>query len=157
MEHRIGGIEKDIETGDISYEPENHQLMTNVRKQKIDGISRDIPLQDVSTGQEGGRLVVLGWGSTYGVIHQAVKRSRLLGKDVSHVHLRHIWPMPRNLASLLGSFDKVLIPEMNNGQLVNVIRSEFLIDAKSVSKVSGQPFKISELEAAISDCLEVAK
>lgn len=157
LEHRIGGIEKDIETGDISYEPENHQLMTNVRKQKIDGISRDIPLQDVSTGQEGGRLVVLGWGSTYGVIHQAVKRSRLLGKDVSHVHLRHIWPMPRNLASLLGSFDKVLIPEMNNGQLVNVIRSEFLIDAKSVSKVSGQPFKISELEAAISDCLEVAK
>ncbi|MFT7684738.1 MAG: 2-oxoglutarate ferredoxin oxidoreductase subunit alpha [Candidatus Azotimanducaceae bacterium] len=157
LEHRIGGIEKDLHTGDISYDPDNHQLMTNVRKQKIDGISKDIPLQDVSLGEEGGKLVVLGWGSTYGVIHQAVKRSIALGKKVSHVHLRHIWPMPQNLASLLESFDEILIPEMNTGQLVNVIRSEFLINAKSLAKVTGQPFKISEIEGAISDCLEVEK
>jgi len=157
LEHRIGGIEKDAETGDISYEPANHQLMTNIRKQKIDGISRDIPLQKISLGENSGKLVVLGWGSTFGAIHQAVKRARQEGLEVSHIHIRHIWPMPENLNALLAGFERVLMPEMNTGQLVKVIRSTFLIDALSLSKVSGQPFKIQEISDAIHACLEEVK
>ncbi|MBL4679393.1 MAG: 2-oxoacid:acceptor oxidoreductase subunit alpha [Pseudomonadales bacterium] len=157
LEHRIGGIEKDANTGDISYEPANHQLMTNIRKQKIDGISRDIPSQEISLGESRGKLVVLGWGSTFGAIHQAVKRARQEGLEVSHIHIRHIWPMPENLNTLLAGFERVLMPEMNTGQLVKVIRSTFLIDALSLSKVSGQPFKIQEISDAIYSCLEEVK
>ena len=154
MEHRIGGIEKDFETGDISYAPENHQKMTDVRKAKVDGIANDIPLQDVVLGEETGDLAVVGWGSTYGAIHQGVKRARLEGKKVSHIHIRHMWPLPRNLKELLSGYKRVLIPEMNTGQLVNVIRSEYLIDAQSMTKISGQPFKIKEIEAEIAAQLE---
>jgi len=157
LEHRIGGIEKDANTGDISYEPANHQLMTNIRKQKIDGISRDIPSQEISLGESRGKLVVLGWGSTFGAIHQAVKRARQEGLEVSHIHIRHIWPMPENLNTLVAGFERVLMPEMNTGQLVKVIRSTFLIDALSLSKVSGQPFKIQEISDAIYSCLEEVK
>lgn len=153
LEHRVGGIEKSAETGDISYEPENHQKMTDIRKAKIDGIAKDIPAQDVVLGNDKGKLAVVGWGSTYGAIHQGVKRCRAEGFDVSHIHVRHLWPMPANLGDLLNSFDKVLIPEMNTGQLVEVIRSRYLIDAQRLNKVSGQPFKIREIEQAIKSQL----
>lgn len=154
LEHRIGGIEKDYVTGDISYEPENHQKMTDVRHAKINGIAKDIPLQDVVLGNDTGDLAVVGWGSTYGAIHQGVKRARSEGKDVSHIHIRHMWPLPSNLKELLSGYKRVLIPEMNTGQLVNIIRAEYLIDAQSMTKISGQPYKIKEIEAEIASQLE---
>ncbi|MBN08597.1 MAG: 2-oxoglutarate ferredoxin oxidoreductase subunit alpha [Rhodospirillaceae bacterium] len=153
-EHRIGGIEKSYSTGNISYEPENHQKMTDVRKKKIDDIAEDIPEQKVELGKDSGDLAVLGWGSTYGPINRAVQRVRADGLKVSHIHLRHIWPLPKNLVALLNNFNKVLIPEMNTGQLITVIRSEYLIPAQGLNKVSGQPFKVSEVDAAIRGHLE---
>ena len=154
LEHRIGGIEKSFETGDISYDPENHQKMTDVRKAKIDGIVNHIPEQEVSLGDGTGKLAVVGWGSTYGAIHQAVKRCRAEELDVSHIHVRYMWPIPSNFEDLLRGFDQVLVPEMNMGQFVEVIRSKFLIDAQRLNKVSGQPFKIREVEEAIKALLE---
>ena len=149
LEHRIGGIEKSYDTGDISYDPDNHQKMTDTRKAKIDNIADDIPLQGVHLGNNSGKLVVVGWGSTFGSIHQAVKRSLKEGLDVAHIHIRHMWPLPSNLNELLSAYDSILIPEMNTGQLVKIVRSEYLLDAKALNKVSGQPFKISEIEKAI--------
>ncbi len=151
--HRIGGIEKQVDTGHLDYSPANHQAMTDLRKAKIDGIADHIPEQAVELGEAGGKLAIVGWGSTYGPIHQAVLRMRRKGYDVSHIHIRHIWPMPRNLGELLHSFDKVIIPEMNTGQLKTVIRDLFLVDAKPLNKVSGQPFRIAEIEAAIEGAL----
>jgi 2-oxoglutarate ferredoxin oxidoreductase subunit alpha len=154
LEHRIGGIEKDYDSGNISYESENHQRMTDVRAQKIRGIAEDIPEQAVSAGAETGRLAVVGWGSTFGAIQQAVRRSRAAGLDVSHIHIRHIWPLPRNLADLLNGFDNILVPEMNNGQLVTLLRSEYLVPAEGFNQVNGLPFKVSDLERAIVARLE---
>jgi 2-oxoglutarate ferredoxin oxidoreductase subunit alpha len=149
--HRIGGIEKEIDTGHINYEASNHQAMTDIRKAKIDGIT--VPDQVVELGAEGGKLAVVGWGSTFGPIHQAVRRKRAEGADVSHIHIRHIWPLPANLGALLKSYDKVIVPEMNTGQLKTVLRDQYLVDAKPVNKVSGQPFTIAEIEAAIEEAL----
>ena len=150
--HRIGGIEKEVDTGHINYAPENHQAMTDIRKAKIDGIK--VPDQIVEIGAEGGKLAVVGWGSTFGPIHQAVRRKRAEGLDVSHVHIRHIWPLPANLGELLKSYDKVIVPEMNTGQLKTVLRDQYLVDARPVNKVSGQPFTIAEIEAAIEEALK---
>jgi len=152
--HRIGGIEKSFSSGHISYDPENHQKMTEVRAAKIDGIARDIPLQVVEDGTEGGRLAVVGWGSTYGPISRAVANQRAEGQDVSHIHLRHIWPLPLNLGELLRKFDQILVPEMNNGQLVTLLRAEYLVPAEGLNQISGKPFKISTIEAAIREKLE---
>ena len=146
--HRIGGIEKAVGTGHIDYSPGNHQAMTDARKAKIDGIA--VPDQDVALGADSGRLAVVGWGSTYGPIHQAVRRARARGLDVSHVHVRHIWPLPANLGDLLRGFDKILVPEMNTGQFKTVLRDQYLVDAQPLTKTSGQPFQIAELEAAIA-------
>ena len=154
LEHRIGGIERDYDSGNISYDPANHQRMTDTRAAKIDGIADDISEQAVELGEARGKLAVVGWGSTYGPINRAVGNMRKAGLDVSHIHLRHIWPMPRNLGDLLAGFDKVLIPEMNNGQLVTVLRAEYLVPAEGLNKVNGQPFKIAEIEAAIRERLE---
>lgn len=154
LEHRIGGIEKDYDTGHISYDPDNHQRMTDVRIGKIKGIADDIPLQGVEDGEESGRLAVVGWGSTYGPISRAVSNLRGQGLEVSHIHLRHIWPLPKNLGDLLSSYDQILVPEMNTGQLVTVLRSEYLLPVESLSKVTGQPFKISEIQSAIRSRLE---
>lgn len=152
--HRIGGIEKEIDTGHLNYQPANHQAMTDIRKAKIDGIANDIPDQIVELGAQGGRLAVVGWGSSFGPIHQAVRRKRAEGADVSHIHIRHIWPLPKNLGELLKSFDRVIVPEMNTGQLKTVLRDQYLIDAKPINKVSGQPFQIAEIEAAIEEHLQ---
>ena len=149
--HRIGGIEKQQGTGNIDYGPANHQAMTNIRKAKVDGIR--IPDQAIELGEPGGKLVVVGWGSTFGPIHQAVKRARRRGLDVSHIHLRHIWPMPANLGALLKGYEKILVPEMNTGQLKTVLRDQYLVDARPLNKVSGQPFRIAEIEAAIEGIL----
>jgi 2-oxoglutarate ferredoxin oxidoreductase subunit alpha len=154
LEHRIGGIEKDYITGHISYDAENHQKMTDTRAAKIDGIANDIPLQSVALGDDHGPMVVVGWGSTYGPIHQAVRQLRAEGKAVSQIHIRYLKPFPRNLGDLLRRFDRVLVPEMNNGQLVTVLRAEYLVPAEKLAKVTGKPFKISELAAAIRARLE---
>ncbi len=154
LEHRIGGLEKD-DTGNISYNPANHQRMTEIRAAKIAGIANHIPLQTVVVGEETGRLAVVGWGSTYGPINRAVSRLRADGLYVSHIHLRYIWPLPRNLGDLLAGFSQVLVPEMNNGQLLTLLRSQYLVAAEGLNKVSGQPFKISEIEAAVREQLEV--
>lgn len=146
--HRIGGIEKKQGTGNIDYSPANHQEMTDTRKAKVDHIR--VPDQQVAIGETSGTLVVVGWGSTFGPIHQAVRRARRKGLDVAHVHLRHIWPMPGNLAALLRGFRHILVPEMNTGQLKTVLRDQFLVDARPLNKVSGQPFRIAEIEAAIA-------
>jgi len=152
--HRIGGIEKDYDTGNISYDPDNHHKMTKVRAQKIRNIANDIPLQTVAAGNQSGRLAVVGWGSTFGAIEQAVRHCRNQGLDVSHIHIRHIWPLPRNLGELLAGFDKLLVPEMNNGQLVTLLRAEYCLPAESLTQISGQPFKVADLEAQIRARLE---
>ena len=157
LEHRIGGIEKSFDTGDISYDSDNHQKMTDLRSEKIDGIAKYIPEQEVAIGNNSGKLAVVGWGSTYGAVFQAVKRSRDAGLDVSQIHVRYLWPLPSNLEQLLSSFDSLLVPEMNTGQFASLIRSSFLIDAQKLNKVSGQPFKISELEEAIKAQMESVK
>jgi len=153
LEHRIGGIEKAPGTGNIDYSPEAHAEMTRVRAAKVAAVVGTIPDQDVCIGEESGELAVVGWGSTFGPIHQAVRRARLRGLNVSHIHIRHIVPMPQNMSVLLKGFRHILVPEMNSGQLKTILRDLFLVDAQSVSKVSGQPFRISELEAAIEDLL----
>ena len=151
--HRIGGIEKQVDTGHINYEAANHQTMTDIRQAKVAGIADHIPEQGVELGETSGKLAVVGWGSTYGPIHQAVRRARAKGQDVHHIHLRHIWPMPRNLGALLKGYERVLVPEMNTGQLKTVLRDQYLVDAKPLNKVSGQPFRIAEIEAAIESQL----
>jgi len=147
--HRIGGIEKAVDTGDLDYSPAAHQSQTDARKAKIDGVASAIPAQDVELGEPGGKLAIVGWGSTYGPIHQAVRRARARGLDVSHIHIRHIWPLPANLGDLLRGYDRILVPEMNTGQLKTVLRDQYLVDARPLNKVSGQPFTIAEIEAAI--------
>jgi 2-oxoglutarate ferredoxin oxidoreductase subunit alpha len=151
--HRIGGIEKNAATGHIDYAPANHQKMTDLRAAKVQGVAESVPEQEVALGEPGGRLAVIGWGSTYGPIHQAVRRARNRGLDVSHIHIRHIWPLPRNLGELIKTYDRIIVPEMNNGQLKTLLRDQFLVDAKPVNKVSGQPFKIAEIEAAIEEAI----
>jgi 2-oxoglutarate/2-oxoacid ferredoxin oxidoreductase subunit alpha len=151
--HRIGGIEKDYNSGNISYDPTNHQKMTDTRAAKIGNIAGDIPEQDVAVGDTKGKLAVVGWGSTFGPINRAVSNMREQGYDVSHIHIRHIWPLPRNLGTLLASYEKVLVAEMNNGQMLTLLKSQYLVDAKSLLKVSGQPLKIEEVSSAIRSLL----
>ena len=151
--HRIGGIERDYDSGNISYDPDNHQRMTRVRAAKIDGVADDIPDQVVDQGPSSGRLAVVGWGSTYGPISRAVEDINAAGGAVAHIHLRHIWPLPRNLGDLLAGYDRVLVPEMNHGQLVTLLRAEYLVPAEGLSKVTGRPFKIGELHEALERAL----
>jgi 2-oxoglutarate/2-oxoacid ferredoxin oxidoreductase subunit alpha len=153
LTHRIGGIEKNVGTGHIDYAPANHQAMTDMRANKVAGVANSIPEQDVCLGGRGGKLAVVGWGSTFGPIHQAVRRARARGADVSHIHVRHIWPLPRNLGDLLRSYERIIVPEMNYGQFKTLLRDQYLVDARPVTKVSGQPFKIAEIEAAIEEAL----
>jgi len=138
--HRTGGLEKDFDTGHISYDPDNHQRMTDFRQAKVDAVAEFIPDQVIEHGDDSGDLIVVGWGSTYGPIYQA---ARMTG--TSFVHLRHISPLPKNLAELLGRFDKILVPEMNNGQLTTLLRDRLGISPIAFNKVAGQPFQIAEL------------
>jgi 2-oxoglutarate ferredoxin oxidoreductase subunit alpha len=148
LRHRIGGLEKEHETGNISYEPSNHALMTRLRAEKVAKVADDIPPLEVDH-EDGAEVLVLGWGSSYGAIRAAVRRVRLKGKKVDSAHLFHVHPWPHNLGEVLRSYRKVIVPEMNMGQLVRLIRAEFLVDADSVTKVEGLPFFADELEAEI--------
>ena len=152
--HRIGGLEKDYDSGHISYSPDNHERMTRVRAAKIQGIANDIPEQSIEVGDDHGKLLVLGWDSTYGAVRDAVERCRTHGLDVSHAHLRYMNPFPRNLGDLLARFERVLVPELNMGQLVRLVRSQYLVPAESLPKVQGKPFRIEELEDKIRRMLE---
>jgi 2-oxoglutarate ferredoxin oxidoreductase subunit alpha len=152
LEHRIGGIEKEDGTGNISYDPVNHERMTRLRAAKIAGIAKDIPGVDVDH-EQGAELLVLGWGSTWGTIGAAIRRVRARGRKVAQGHLTHLNPFPADLGEVLQRYDKVLIPEMNLGQLSRLIRAEYLVDAKSFTKIQGLPFRASELEAAILECM----
>jgi 2-oxoglutarate ferredoxin oxidoreductase subunit alpha len=154
LEHRIGGLEKHWNTGHISYDPHNHHLMTNVRHNKISGIARDIAPAKVDQGEDHGDLLIVGWGSTYGSISQAVRELRLKGHAVSHLHLRNIWPLPEGLSKLLDSFNSVLVPELNNGQLVKLLRAEYLVAAESLTRVTGRPFQIASLVHAVEERLQ---
>jgi len=154
LEHRIGGLEKDYDSGDVSYDPENHQRMMDTRAAKVAGIANHIPLQTVNVGPERGRLALVGWGSTFGAINQAIRRAHDEDIEVSHIHLRHLWPFPRNLGELLGGFEQVIVPEMNMGQLVKILRSEYLIPAEPLTKVTGKPFKVSEILETIRSKME---
>jgi 2-oxoglutarate ferredoxin oxidoreductase subunit alpha len=149
LEHRLGGLERDYDTGDISYDAENHARMTEARAAKIAGIADDIPLQKPELGPESATLAVVGWGSTYGPIYQAVTKAREEGYHVAHIHLRYLSPFPRNLGELLKSYDRILVPEMNHGQLVSVLRDRYLIQGEAFTKVKGQPFKIADIYEAI--------
>ena len=149
--HRIGGLEKDIETGDISYDADNHQAMSALRARKVDLIADFIPEQTVEQGPEKGPLVIVGWGSTYGAIWRAVTVAREEGYDVAQIHLRHLNPLPKNLGSLLAGYDRILLPEMNMGQCATLLRDKLEVDVIPLTKVSGQPFKITEITDAIAE------
>ena len=153
LEHRIGGIEKQDITGNVSYDPENHMHMVQTRAEKVALIANDIPELEIFGASEG-RLLVVGWGSTHGSITSAVEEMQNQGKSVSSVHLRHLNPFPRNLGDILGRFDRVLVPELNMGQLCMLLRARFLVPAISFPKVKGKPFKISELTARMDEVLE---
>ncbi|MEO5564836.1 MAG: 2-oxoglutarate ferredoxin oxidoreductase subunit alpha, partial [Chitinophagaceae bacterium] len=153
LEHRIGGLEKQNITGNISYEPENHQLMVKIRQEKVDKIAEFIPEQKMDNGPVTGKLLVLGWGSTYGAIKSAVTELRAQGNEVSHAHLRYVRPFPKNLGEIIKGFDKVLIPEINNGQLIKIIRDVYFVDAKGYNKIMGVPITKTELVEEIKKYL----
>ncbi|MFP6628873.1 MAG: 2-oxoacid:acceptor oxidoreductase subunit alpha [Myxococcota bacterium] len=153
LEHRIGGLTKAPVTGDVVYDPISHAEMVQLRQRKIEGITRDIPPTEVN-GPNRGELLVLGWGSTHGVITAAIKGARERGLDVSHAHLRHLNPLPSDLGELLGRFNHILLPELNLGQLSMLLRAKYLIDIEPFTKVAGQPFKVSEVQGRIEQILE---
>lgn len=153
LEHRIGGLEKQNITGNVSYDPENHQLMVRIRQEKVDKIADHIPPQQIELGPEKGKVLVLGWGSTYGAIKSAVLELLAEGHEVAHAHIRYLRPFPKNLVEILHSFDKVLIPEINNGQLIKIIREQFLIDAVGYNKIMGVPITKGELVTKIREML----
>lgn len=152
LEHRVGGLEKEDRTGNVSYDPENHQKMVNYRAEKIERIVQDVP-DAVVEGDAEGELLIVGWGSTYGAIKSAVERARSKGKPVSQLHLRYLNPFPKNLGEILYNFKKVLVPELNKGQLAFILRSKYLVPTVSYSKVQGLPFKAVELENKIDELL----
>jgi len=155
LEHRIGGLEKQDITGNVSYDADNHEHMVKTRQAKVDRIADCIPLQKIEQGTEEGDVLVLGWGSTYGVITTVVQKLIEEGHSVSHVHLRYIRPFPSNLGEILKRYKKVVVPEINNGQLVKIIRSEFLTDAIAYNKIKGVPITYAELERFLKNILSV--
>jgi 2-oxoglutarate ferredoxin oxidoreductase subunit alpha len=154
LEHRIGGLSSEDRTGNVSYSPANNELMVRTRARKIAGIAREIPPTQIFGDAAGGELVVLGWGSTFGSIREAVKQLRGKGKSVSHIHLRYLNPLPEDLVGQLRKFKKVMVVEMNMGQLLKLVRADYLIDAIGCNKIQGRPFKVSELVNRITRALE---
>ncbi len=152
LEHRIGGIEKEDRTGNVNYEPENHEFMVRTRDKKIAGIAKDIPPAEV-IGEASGKVLVIGWGGTFGAITAAIEALQARGASVSQVHLRHLNPFPANLEEVLGNFEKILVPELNLGQLSKMLRYQYLIDTISFNKIQGKPFKVGELITKIEELL----
>jgi 2-oxoglutarate ferredoxin oxidoreductase subunit alpha len=153
MEHRVGGLEKADLTGHISYDPANHQRMSELRAAKVKRIADHLPPTDVY-GEAKGDLLVVSWGGTFGAVRMGVERVRARGKQIGHVHLRWLSPLPKDLGEILDRFDRVVVPELNMGQLVKVLRAEYLVDARSIAKIEGQPYKTSEIEGALMAQLE---
>jgi 2-oxoglutarate/2-oxoacid ferredoxin oxidoreductase subunit alpha len=153
LEHRIGGLEKQNITGNVNYEPENHQLMVKIRQEKVDKIAEYIPEQKLDSGPDKGKILVLGWGSTYGAIKSACAELQAQGHAVSHAHLRYIRPFPKNLGDIIKNFDTVLIPEINNGQLIKIIRDVYFVDAKGYNKIMGVPITKTELVLKLEEML----
>lgn len=154
LEHRIGGLEKEDITGNVSYEPLNHEKMVHLRISKIKNIENYIPPVQFDCGNETSELLVLSWGSTYGSVKTAVHELVIQNYDIAHIHLSYLNPFPSNLGSLLMKFDKIIIPEINSGQLLMLIRNAFLIPATGFSKIQGLPFTIEELKRKIIDLLK---
>ncbi|MFV2000977.1 MAG: 2-oxoglutarate ferredoxin oxidoreductase subunit alpha, partial [Acidimicrobiia bacterium] len=152
MEHRLGGLEKDSVSGNVSYDPDNHEAMTHTRSRKIAAIAEELPAVEVFG--DGSDLVVLGWGSTFGAIRTAVMRVQKTGRKVAHVHLRYLNPLPTDLGGVLTSFDNVLIPEINLGQLSRIVRAEYLIAPHQYNRVLGQPMRAREIETKINELLD---
>ena len=155
LEHRVGGLEKDQETGNVSYDPENHHQMVKIRAAKVDKIADYIPLQELESGSENSKLIVVGWGSTFGAIKTAVRDLASEGVDVAHTQIKYIQPMPKNLGKILSNYDKILVPEMNNGQLIKLIRYRYLVDAQPLNKIKGMPFEAQEIKSAILNMLNL--
>lgn len=154
LEHRVGGIEKEDITGNISYDPDNHEHMVKTRAQKVENIADTIPLQQIDNGKEKGKLLIVGWGSTYGSIKAAVREAIEEGYDVSHTHIKYLNPFPKNLGEILYNFDKIIVPEMNNGQLVKVLRDKYLVPAIPFNKIKGIPFTAGEIKDKIVETLK---
>ena len=153
LEHRVGGLEKEALTGNVSYDPDNHEAMTIARENKIANIANDIPEVEV-TGPADAKLLVVSWGSTYGSVRAGVQNAISTGYPAAHVHLRYLRPFPRNLGKVLTSYDKILVPELNRGQLASVLRSEYLVPTVTLSKVQGAPFMANEITKKITELLE---
>ncbi|MFQ5658382.1 MAG: 2-oxoglutarate ferredoxin oxidoreductase subunit alpha, partial [Candidatus Methylomirabilales bacterium] len=153
LEHRIGGLEKEEVTGHVSYDPLNHEKMVRLRAEKVARVAMDVPATQVR-GVSSGKILVIGWGGTYGSMVEAVERLRAQGKSVSHVHLRYLNPLPPDLKGIISRFEKVLVPELNMGQLLKVLRAEYLVDAIGMNKVQGQPFRVGELMGKMQELLE---
>jgi len=156
LAHRVGGLEKQDITGNVSYDPENHQKMIDIRARKVAGIADDVPPQEVD-GPDNGPLLVVGWGGTYGAIQTAVRDARANGANVASTHLRYLNPFPANLGEILGRYDQVLVPELNMGQLRYMLRARYLVDAIGLNKVKGKPFMASEIEQKIHEMLKSSK
>jgi 2-oxoglutarate ferredoxin oxidoreductase subunit alpha len=152
LEHRVGGLEKEDVTGNVSYDALNHERMVHLRAEKVERIAQEIP-DVVPAGDPDGQLLIVGWGSTHGAIQAALRTERARGRRIGHVHLRYLNPLPRNLGQVLGRYQKVLVAEMNMGQLLFVLRGRYLVDAIGLNKIQGQPFKQSEIEAKIAEVL----
>lgn len=153
IEHRVGGLEKQENTGNVSYDPDNHQKMTDLRQAKVDKIADFIPLQKLDSGKEGGDVLVVGWGSTYGSIRTAVRELMTEGLDISHAHIKYLNPFPKNLGELLSGYNHILVPEINNGQLVRLLRDKYFVPAKGINKVKGRPFFVDELKQEIKEAI----
>ena len=153
LEHRIGGLEKQAETGNVSYDSENHEFMVKAREAKVEKIADYIPLQTIDSGAEKGKVLILGWGSTYGTIKSAALHLQSQGKQVSHAHIKYMRPFPKNLGDILKNFETVVIPEINNGQLIKIIRDKYFVDAKGYNKIMGVPITKQELVTAVEQYL----
>lgn len=153
LAHRIGGLEKDFETGNVSYDPENHERMVKVRQAKVDKIADYIPLQEVETGEDSGDLLLLSWGSTYGAVKTATRQLIDDGHKVAHAHVRYLNPLPKNLGEIVKNYKHVVMPEMNNGQFIKIVREKFLVDAKGLNKIKGLPFATDEIVKFVKQVL----
>lgn len=153
LEHRIGGLAKEEVTGHVSYDPVNNERMNQIRADKVARVAMDVPPTEIR-GDRSGKLLVIGWGSTYGALVEAVERLRAQGKSVSHVHLRYLHPLPPDLKEIIHGFEKVIVPELNMGQLLKIIRAEYLVDAKGINKIQGQPFRVAEIMDKLRAVLE---
>lgn len=154
VEHRLGGLEKDKVSGNVSYDPDNHQAMVDIRAAKVNQIAKHIPKQELDNGSVNSKLLILGWGSTYGAIKTAAQELQSEGVDVAHAHVRYVHPFPENLGELLANFDHIIIPELNDGQLIKLIRDKYLLDAKGLNKVKGQPFHAQEIKNEVLNQLK---